>query len=303
MAQEENFIIELLSVERIEAPKVSLPSEQDSDRQKVLMQHPTEKREEIPQREEISKLEEISERKENSEYADGSSLGMQTYSGRVVQLPESGMWLWYILDENTQQFIFLATTLEKNEMLETCMGGIIVGGLEFLATHRSNAVSRYSIELTGEAHKSDDGSIALSLEGSHCRRKTEQPAPLSPPASSQADARPQAARTPTAPAGELHSPEPSSPSFDCAKAQTPVELAICSDASLAQLDVAMARAYALVSERLADKKPLLAEQKAWFRARNGCASSADPAQCIRQSYTTRIQQLERYSSSSASPVQ
>jgi uncharacterized protein YecT (DUF1311 family) len=279
MVQEDNFIMELVSVELIEALERVFSSERNTDKQKTQIQDPIKNQEEIPKP------------------ADVSNLGIQTYTGRVVVKTEvqSKMAFWYLLDEKTNQLIFLtAPFMDKDKVLETCMGGIIDGGLEFLATHGTTAVSMYHIELTGEARNDADGGIALFLDGSRCRRNTEQPAPPSPSVSPQANAHPQAAQRPTTPAIRIR------PSFDCAKAQTPVELAICSDASLTQLDVTMVNAYALVSRSLADKKPLIAEQRAWIKARNECASSADPVRCIRQQLTTRIQQLERYLSPSAS---
>jgi uncharacterized protein YecT (DUF1311 family) len=81
------------------------------------------------------------------------------------------------------------------------------------------------------------------------------------------------------------------PSFDCAKATTPVEIAICSDSGLAQLDLAMVKIYNLARERT-DKRQLLAEQKKWIEELNQqCGSSPTINQCTREKYLTRIQQL------------
>jgi uncharacterized protein len=57
-------------------------------------------------------------------------------------------------------------------------------------------------------------------------------------------------------------------SFDCAKAGTAAEKAICQDARLAGLDRALGEAYAA---RLAREAGLRAEQRAWLKARDaGC---------------------------------
>jgi len=73
------------------------------------------------------------------------------------------------------------------------------------------------------------------------------------------------------------------PSFDCAKASTPTENAICSDADLAELDNRLAGAYSKASS--ACKKG----QKEWANNRNTCSSNI---QCLKNSYKSRIQELE-----------
>lgn len=84
------------------------------------------------------------------------------------------------------------------------------------------------------------------------------------------------------------------PSFDCAKATTPVEFAVCSDPGLAQLDVAMANAYRHVKART-DSSSLVAEQRKWIDELNQqCGSSSAINQCTREKYMARIQQLGQY---------
>jgi uncharacterized protein YecT (DUF1311 family) len=57
------------------------------------------------------------------------------------------------------------------------------------------------------------------------------------------------------------------PSFDCRKAKSAVEMAICEDASLATLDASMAEAYKAKLTRLngPDKLQLQADHKRWFK--------------------------------------
>ena len=91
------------------------------------------------------------------------------------------------------------------------------------------------------------------------------------------------------------------PSFDCSKATTMVEIAICSDPGLAHLDVGMVKIYTLVRDKV-DKKKLTVEQRAWIKELNDqCSSASDINQCIRGKYTTRIQQLGQQLVSATAP--
>jgi uncharacterized protein (TIGR02145 family) len=79
------------------------------------------------------------------------------------------------------------------------------------------------------------------------------------------------------------------PSFDCAKASTSPEKAICSDADLAELDNQLAKAYSKARSS-ACKKDLQKQQKEWMNERNSCSSNI---QCLKNSYKSRIQELEK----------
>jgi len=90
------------------------------------------------------------------------------------------------------------------------------------------------------------------------------------------------------------------PSFDCAKAQTPAEKAICADPALAAADRQLDKAYAAArSAPGADLQHLHQQQIQWIIARNkNCHpdpddSQADPAflRCLNSSYVERIAQL------------
>lgn len=67
------------------------------------------------------------------------------------------------------------------------------------------------------------------------------------------------------------------PSFDCSRAGTPTEIAICATPSLAALDRALAEAWSASGRR--------ADQTAWLRSRDACG--ADVA-CLTQSMRARI---------------
>jgi len=81
---------------------------------------------------------------------------------------------------------------------------------------------------------------------------------------------------------------PYTPSFDCCKAATPTEKAICSNADLAELDNRLADAYNKASS---SKKGMPQEQKEWLKGRNSCLSDI---QCLKKSYNSRIKKLEVY---------
>jgi len=87
----------------------------------------------------------------------------------------------------------------------------------------------------------------------------------------QAEAKPEAAATAV------------KPSFDCAKASTPTENAICSDAELAKLDNTLNREYSKASSVCKQG------QKEWVNNRNACSSNI---QCLKNSYILRIQVLK-----------
>ncbi len=79
-------------------------------------------------------------------------------------------------------------------------------------------------------------------------------------------------------------------SFDCSRAGTRVELAICTDARLSRLDEALAQNYQdTLASNIGDgaRKDLKATQRAWIQSRNRCAD----AECIRAAYMARITQV------------
>lgn len=76
-------------------------------------------------------------------------------------------------------------------------------------------------------------------------------------------------------------------SFDCGKAATWVEKAICQDASLSALDETMAERFRAARADAADPAPLVAEQRAWLKRRNRCTNTT----CLHKRYEARIQAL------------
>jgi len=84
-----------------------------------------------------------------------------------------------------------------------------------------------------------------------------------------------------------------SPSFDCRKATTPVEHAICNDPQLAALDGRLSEAYTLARSGLdsTEKLALRDEQRAWLRERDACANDPWPVLCVRDRMLERLPEL------------
>jgi uncharacterized protein YecT (DUF1311 family) len=87
-----------------------------------------------------------------------------------------------------------------------------------------------------------------------------------------------------------------SPSFDCAKAATAIEKAICSDANLARQDRDVAEAYRQKTSGSdeAAKKPIRDAQRAWLdsrAARCGAKTGAAAVACLTALYDARLTAL------------
>jgi uncharacterized protein len=86
------------------------------------------------------------------------------------------------------------------------------------------------------------------------------------------------------------------PSFDCARAASGAETAICGNPWLARLDVELSRLFALatadpgISE--VDRDVLKAAQRGWIKGRDACWQAGEPLDtCIAASYVLRIDAL------------
>lgn len=81
-----------------------------------------------------------------------------------------------------------------------------------------------------------------------------------------------------------------SQSFNCARASTPTERAICQNPMLGNLDEEMADIYQNVRARLSgnNRQVLIDEQRAWLRARDNCGASVG---CIQDAYNWQIGEL------------
>jgi uncharacterized protein YecT (DUF1311 family) len=83
------------------------------------------------------------------------------------------------------------------------------------------------------------------------------------------------------------------PSFDCNKAGSPMDYAICTDARLAFLDKNMGIWYGVLGKRLEgeEKARLRKGQRAWIKARNAECPDVT-ADCLRDSYIGRLRDME-----------
>lgn len=82
------------------------------------------------------------------------------------------------------------------------------------------------------------------------------------------------------------------PSFNCGKAVTPTEIAICSSARLAQLDLALSSLYSAARARLTsqDQQQLLSDQRSWLARRDACQADAV---CLAEAMEARLSELGR----------
>jgi uncharacterized protein YecT (DUF1311 family) len=86
-------------------------------------------------------------------------------------------------------------------------------------------------------------------------------------------------------------------SFDCGKAKTEVEIAICSSATVAPLDVHVDETYKRWLDKLndADSDILTREQRDWLRKRNLiCGSDGEAFDCLEILYRARLLELEHF---------
>ncbi|MDR2199753.1 MAG: lysozyme inhibitor LprI family protein [Deltaproteobacteria bacterium] len=84
------------------------------------------------------------------------------------------------------------------------------------------------------------------------------------------------------------------PSFDCQKARSTVEIAICADRDLSDLDNRMAGLFQLAKTVPGvDSKALTANQKAFLKERDDvCGKSRAITECLKERYALRVSQLE-----------
>lgn len=89
---------------------------------------------------------------------------------------------------------------------------------------------------------------------------------------------------------DWHAP---APSFDCAKAKTTNEKAVCSDAALARLDRQVGEAYELAYHNTGTydpdaQKKLLADQRAFIANTAKACTGDKPNACLTKAYTARL---------------
>ncbi len=79
------------------------------------------------------------------------------------------------------------------------------------------------------------------------------------------------------------------PGFDCTRATTPTEKAICASSELSMLDREMSGLYRTLS---AVGYPQVAtQQRAWLKKRNRCGAAGEPGTCLLDAYRQRLLEL------------
>lgn len=68
-----------------------------------------------------------------------------------------------------------------------------------------------------------------------------------------------------------------SPSFDCNRAVSPMEILICSNSVLAKLDAEMGRAYSEALKRQSNRDTLINDQRQWLSLRDSRCGIGDPS--------------------------
>ena len=87
--------------------------------------------------------------------------------------------------------------------------------------------------------------------------------------------------------------------FDCGKASTPVETAICSTPELSKLDDELSAAYKAALDSAGDRASIVEAQNSWLRrVRNACADRA----CLLSEYPKRISELRLLSLKNVVPA-
>ena len=79
-------------------------------------------------------------------------------------------------------------------------------------------------------------------------------------------------------------------SFDCAKAKSPVEKAICSDAELSKLDEELARAYKAAVQDYPVVDYVRTRQREWLKDNSNC-EKGKLVGCLKERYHPQIKQL------------
>lgn len=82
---------------------------------------------------------------------------------------------------------------------------------------------------------------------------------------------------------------PTGPSFDCAKAASEIEKAICSDEELAALDLRLAEVYRGLKDEPEIGPSTRSEQVTWLKSKRAACKTVD---CLKAVYTERTEELE-----------
>ncbi|WP_147300687.1 lysozyme inhibitor LprI family protein [Lysobacter silvisoli] len=178
---------------------------------------------------------------------------------------------------------------EGKRMLPGFTEATVVGAAECSGADPSAALKQLGLD--GESSESSNSELGeLAAEGVEAEQQElpEQP-DAAAMAANEADAAAEsakAAQAPDAPA-PVEAQVSISPSFDCAKAASHVELSICRNSQLAQADVSLAQVYKLATACTKDKVRLREAQRTWMSERNACTDDS----CVVEAYARRSADL------------
>lgn len=149
----------------------------------------------------------------------------------------------------------------------------------------------YTVDASGNVALRNADSIIAPLA---TLARVEQPPPVTTPTESNEVAPENAVENATAPESASVQPGPPSkypgrPSFDCNKAHSKSEVAVCSDSGLAALDVNMATQYSrsLAAATPQQRLQLQQTRERFLRYRDRCANNS----CIGDAYIGRMREI------------
>ncbi len=180
-------------------------------------------------------------------------------------------------------------------------GNVIKHDIEY-TTQVTDDTKKQLVELRGHIpiveiaiHLGSVGAFMANEAGladSKASATVAKPEAISPPATTLAEAQvPIATPNPVQP--QALPPLKWAPSFDCAKASSLTEKAVCSTPLLGKLDGAMSESYKdMLASDIGDgaRNDLKASQRRWLAERNNCAT----VQCLTAAYRKRIDEVCAY---------
>ncbi|WP_349571376.1 MliC family protein [Azotobacter salinestris] len=85
------------------------------------------------------------------------------------------------------------------------------------------------------------------------------------------------------------------PPYECGENMSgALEETICTDQNLSALDRKMNEVYSAAQQKAATENPagLAERQRGWLESRDACEKAAEPSECLQESYTQRIAELQ-----------
>jgi len=182
----------------------------------------------------------------------------------------------------------------------TCSGGAVLElppGVQVAGGRRSlsgdvDYIVQPAADGTGNVVRLGNADSIVVPLATLTRMASPQPAPAEPQLENEADSQAASEATdPLAPQPDQPAPvSQANPSFDCSRARTRGEIAVCNDPSLASLDRQMAGQYnAAISEADSTQRRLLQRTRDRFLSyRDRCTND----ECVANTYRSRIREIQ-----------